>query len=164
MADPRMEAGFLADIRTALVTVLQDVGGIGVVHGFERYANDLGKLKAHYLWTNPATNEPEIRGWFLRRLSTAEGEGQRVVGWRVQGYLSLEDGAASELEFDALIERIGEAFRDRETLIEHVFLNSANGDVDGLQVDESGPVIFAGVLCHGAQLRLVTRYDIDGWW
>lgn len=149
-------------IRAAIVAVLTAVPNIGVVHAYERYASDLSGLRQHY-WSAPHN---QVRGWYVRRpMSTEQGNvferSVEVIRWRVVGVMSLADASASELTFDALIESIRDAVRADETLGGAVDQCSLPGGTEeaGIQLDDCGPAMFAGVLCHVARLGLNTvRY------
>jgi hypothetical protein len=83
--------------------------------------------------------------------------------WRISGFMSLEDSSASEIVFDNLVEAVCDAFRSDETLgglIAGTVMDSPN--VAGIQVEDSGPVMFAGVLCHSARLVLYTWHIQKG--
>lgn len=145
----------LAIIRAAIVAKIETVAGIGRVHGYERYAVQQEAMRQLYL------DGEAVDGWFVRRVQTIERGG--AIGryledhrWVVRGFRSLVDAEASELAFDATIEDMRDAFRADETL-GGVIDSTLVGDLAGLQVDDSGPVMFAGVLCHAAQLTLWTR-------
>lgn len=151
----------LAAVRTAIVARLNTVTDIGAVHAYERYASDLKKLATLYSY------QGAIRGWFVRRPVTHESGNilsrtVEVVRWRIQGVMSLEDANASELTFDALIESVRDAFAQDETLGGTVDQCSEPGNEDGescIQLDDAGPVMFGGVLCHACRLGLTTvRY------
>ena len=154
----------VADVRTAIVARLNTVAGIGVVQPYERYAADLSRLKA--LYTPPG--EQAVRGWFVRRPITRESGNIlgrstiEVIRWRIQGFAQLDDAAQSELSFDALIESVRNAFAQDETLGGTVHQCSEPGNDDGescIQLEDAGPVMFGGVLCHAARLALTTvRY------
>lgn len=147
-------------IRTAIVTRLEAVAGIGVVQPYERYAKDLARLRELYVY------QSQVRGWFVRRAGwreTAQAGELRTVDtrWQIRGYLSLDDDGASELAFDALVHLIHEAFRADDTLggiVDSLWTDQAAG----VQGDDLGPVMFAGVLCHGARLSLTTRHHEIG--
>ena len=150
----------LAAIRAAIKTKLSSVTDVGVVHDYERYATREAEFRSLYEWPSPGGGQ--IRGWNFRRLSTRETSpaiGRYVVdhGWVIRGYLSLDDSAATEKTFDDLVEAIRDAFRADETLGGVVAATVVDGDA-GAQVPDSGPVIFAGVLCHSARLQLTTRH------
>lgn len=144
--------------RAAIVAKLQALA-IGVVHDHEPYVADLAGLKA--LYQDP--DGGRLNGWYVRRVATRElasaiGRFVEIVSWQIRGYRALAEAEASELAFDAQIEAIRDAFRHDETLGGAVH-DTAEGDVGGaagIQLEESGPVLFAGVLCHAARLRLTT--------
>ncbi|MBH03977.1 MAG: hypothetical protein CMP08_07620 [Xanthomonadales bacterium] len=152
----------IATIRSTITETLQGIPAIGRVHDYERYASAKADLKALYEY------EGQIRGWFVRRAGAAETMPDTRLGrtavdnrWQIRGYMSLADAEASERAFDALVATIQAAFRTDETLggvVNTTFFQ----DRAGIQVDDLGPVLFAGVLCHGARLSLRTRHWITG--
>ncbi len=152
----------LEAIRAAIVAVLQRVPDIGRVHDFERYAANLNDLKAIYVAT--IDGQEQLRGWFVRRLTTTEitpalGIYDDTHAWEIRGYMALADGAQSEKIFDGLIEAIRAAFRQDENL-GGVVDTTITPQGEGLALVESGPVLFAGVLCHAARLRLMTKSSV----
>jgi hypothetical protein len=145
-------------IREAIAARLEAVPDIGIVHRYERYANQAGALAKHYQWQN------QLRGWFVRRVAVAETPTSQLGGtriedttWMIRGYMALSDEAQSELVFDGLIEALRDAFRDDDTLGGTVASCWVRNGPAGVQMDDAGPVLFGGVLCHSARLRLVTR-------
>lgn len=101
----------------------------------------------------------------MTRISSAEYDKVQArsieqLQWRIQGVMALDDAAASELAMDGLIEALRDAFRDNDTLGDTVATCILPDDSEaGLQQDDGGPVMFAGVLCHGVRLHLNTlRY------
>ena len=141
-------------VRSAIVTTLSSIPGIGQVHAYERYAQNDAGMKLFY-----GNADGQLRGWFVRRKTikeTRQGGAKELVSWQIRGYMSLSDATQSEILFDDLIDSIRAAFRANRTL---------NGTVrviiydegDGLQVQDTGPVLFAGVLCHAATLVLSTE-------
>jgi len=74
--------------------------------------------------------------------------------------MSLDDADSTELTFDTLIESIRDAFRDDDSLGGLIFSTVIDNKSNqaGVQVDETAPVLFAGVLCHSARLSLTTRH------
>ncbi len=155
----------VAAIRTAIVTRLNSVASIGVVHDRERYAADQSKLKSLY-WSAPLNR---LQGWYVRRQQTSEvGEIRQTsveqIRWRLVGFMAFDDATSSEIAFDALIERVRDAFRVDDTLGGSVAQCSIPVDGGGagesaIQLDDCGPAMFAGVLCHVARLGLNTiRY------
>jgi hypothetical protein len=146
-------------IRDAIKNVMLGVADVGVVHTYERYSNSLDVLKVLYV------SNGQLRGWYIRLLKTQRASPSRgrtaiLHTWRIRGFMALDDAATSELTFDALIESLQEAFNAHETLDGLVGATSfPDQHVDGLQRDDSGPVMFAGVLCHSAVLTLNTLHN-----
>jgi hypothetical protein len=145
--------------RAAIVANLESIADIGRVHDHEPYAADLQTLQAFYLAT--IAGVPQLRGWYVRRTATKEtsralGRYEELVSWKIQGFLALNEAARSEFAFDTLLEAIRDAFRSDETLSGTV-VTTVTDEGAGVQVAMSGPVMFAGVLCHGATLTLATK-------
>ncbi len=149
----------LDTIRSAIVAKLEAVSGIGLVHGYERYARKQSDFRAFY------EDGDKVLGWFIRRRATRETEETNlrntvVHTWDIRGYMSLQDAEATELAFDLLIESVRAAFRDDITIGGAVDTTVIDGKV-GLQLEDSGPVMFSGILCHGARLSLMTENGVD---
>lgn len=146
----------LATIRAAIKSKLEGVTGIGQVHDYERYSKNTGDFKTFYLDTN------KILGWHIRRLSNKQtrpylGRWVIVNEWRLRGFRSLDDSAATEKTFDDLIEAITTAFKADDTLggvIDTMVLDNGTG----ISLLKSQPVMLAGILCHAAELQLFTRH------
>lgn len=147
-------------IRAALMTLLQTVPGIGRVHNYERFSKSPQDFQKLYQDGN------DILGWYVRRQSYRElpftSTRNRVrTRWVLQGFAGLVDGKATELAFDNLIDAIAEAVRARPVLYDAEgkgLCHTVTDDGAGLQLEESGPVMFAGVLCHGARFGLTTEH------
>lgn len=144
--------------RIAIVDMLEAVAGIGIVHPEEPYAKTQAAFQAAYQWEQPDGSK-QLRGWFLRRTGTSEvtlgvGRVLNSFNWRIQGFMALQT-PGSGIEFDELVESIRKAFRNDETLGGVAQPGPLNKPT-GVQVVDSSPVMFAGVLCHGAALQLQT--------
>ncbi len=144
------------EIRNAISATLTGVAGIGTVQSYERFARKQADLSNLYV------SDGQLRGWLIRRLrrpATFTAVGRRTIdtGWQLRGYMSLDDSAASELAFDDLIDAAIDAFIADADLGGTVATTNV-GDKIGLQLDQSGPVMFAGVLCHEARLTLTSRH------
>lgn len=145
-------------IRDAIKAKIITVANVGTVHTYERYAANLATLKALYL------TGTRLLGWHIRlqrtqRSSEMRGRVAIVHTWLVRGFMSMDDADTTELTFDALVEALQNAFAADETLggvVSQSVLE--DGSVAGLQRDDSGPVMFCGVLCHSAKLRLPTLH------
>lgn len=136
-----------AAIRDAIVTILQGVSGVENVYGYERYSADLSGLRALYNGTGT------LHGWNVTRERTpatyrTNTQTERRHRFILRGYYALDDAAASEQTFQELVEAIEAVFRDADTL-------AGTAEVAGpLQVERVVPVMFAGVLCHHAELSI----------
>ncbi len=156
-------------VRGAIAARLETVTATGPIHRYERYAAREADLKVLYA----AAGEP-LRGWYVRRTGAARyryGETDRVrvvTHWRLVALCALDDAAQSEIGFDGMLDAVLDAFRADETLdgaTSHLFAGpgeSRTGDTWGPQLEDSGPVMFAGVLCHRAQLALTTTHYEEG--
>ncbi len=151
-------------IRAAIAARLLTVQGLGVLHLYERYAVKAAAFASLFMWQPPAPGAAkELRGWFIRRLARRVAEethtsDQVFIDWQIRGFLAIRDGEASELEMDAVTDRIIAAIKADLSL---------GGLLDGLpppprsvgaQLAESGPFMFAGVLCHGVRLNWTTAH------
>lgn len=146
-------------IRDQIVAKLTTVAGIGLVHRFQRYATKQSDFKALY------ESGGKVLGWFVRRVSVTEREdvssyNREVTRWRIEGVMSLDDAAETEIAFDNLIDAARDAFRADETLGGVVETTVVDGQA-GLQLEDSGPAMFAGVLCHHARLSLATVGSVE---
>lgn len=149
----------LATIRAAIEATLTGVAGIGAVHDYERYAKTNAELAALY------TSGGRLHGWHFYREAAAEedlnnGEVRRLHRWKIRGFMSLDDADATGIVFDDLVEAIATAFRTDPTLGGACLANK-NLDQEfgpsGIQVESITPVMFANVLCHRAELSLITE-------
>lgn len=143
-------------LRTAIVARLQTVADVGAVFDYERYAKDDAAFRALY-----ATGDC-LLGWHVRRVARKEtgAFNEVLTTWEIRGFMGLEDASASELLFDTLIDRIADAWRADPTLSRLVLYPKDDAGAVPELVD-AGPAMFAGVLCHSARLRLVTRHVLD---
>lgn len=147
----------LTQIRDAIAAKMATVADIGKVHKYERFAKGEKDFRLLY------EHQGQIRGWNIRRLTRAEnsqvmGESNVINRWQIRGFMSMSDADASELVFDGLVEGLCAAFRADETLGGLIMSTviPTMGNLAGLQEEDSGPVMFAGVLCHSARLILHT--------
>lgn len=148
--------------RAAIVATLQAVPDIGIVHDRERYAANLADLKQLYF----SAPHNQVRGWFVRRMSVRETGVMRPVWldvetWRIQGFVAWDDVAGGELVLEELVEAARDQFRLDSTLGGVVAATGllGRGNERGLQLEDFGPVMFCGVLCHGARLSLTTTTE-----
>lgn len=150
-------AQILAQHRLAIVALMESVPGIGVVHPEEPYARTQSAFQAAYMADVDGSGAQQLRGWYVHRVTTREtspsvGRWVNVHTWRLQGFMALAT-PGSGLEWDALVEAVREAFRQDLTL---GGISQPLDRTQGVQVVANTPVMFAGVLCHSAQLQLQT--------
>lgn len=150
----------LTTIRSAIMAKLQSIPEIGRVHDHERFARGEKEFREMY------ESGGRILGWHLRRVSTRQvslcmddpGITSETHTWEIRGFMALSDAAdasASEIVLDELIEAIRETFREDDTL-GGVVTTCVTEAGAGVQLEDSGPVMFAGVLCHSARMALRT--------
>lgn len=153
----------LAQIREAIRARVAAVADIGKVNDYERYADQMSALKT--LYVAAISGADQLRGWHIRRVRKVETyiDLDRWVvlnHWQIRGFMALDDSAGSEKTFDNLVEAVCDTFDTTPILVAEP--NYAEVILDeeaaGVQVPESGPVMFAGVLCHSARLTLATRH------
>lgn len=163
-----MSAATLETIRAAIGAHLLAVPSIGVVHPYERYVKTEKGLADKYMWQPPAPGAArELRGWYIRR--TGEGyfadthtKDEVRIDWTIRGFMALRDDAASELEFDLLIQAVRNRLLRDVTLGGLLDVEVVPGEALGPQLVESSPYMFAGVLCHGARFAWTTKFNTQG--
>lgn len=153
----------LETIITQIKSILQGVAGIGVVHDYERNAND--KTTFLSLFTIAAGQLKNINGWTIIRRNTEETlqsscalTGRRVINKHtivIRGYCGFQDDAASEKTFRVLVENIRTALRGNYTL---------NGSVQRHDFPQS-PVnetrMMAGTyLVHYCEIELTVQEEL----
>jgi len=155
----------LETIRAAIGERMKTVADIGVVHPYERYAKTEKDFQSLYLWKpDPEIEAHEMRGWFIRRVSRREIEktATRTLvahDWQIAGFMALQDGRATELLMDNLVEQLCAAFRVDLTLDGLVEDRPVALDApSGLQLVDSAPYMLGGVLCHGVKLTFTTSH------
>lgn len=150
----------LDTIRAAIVERLAAVPGVGKVHEYQRFAAQEAPFRALFNYLDPASGAGRLLGWDVHRQATLERRDdfvhEEVLTWRLRGFMAIADAEASEHLFDTLIEAVRAAFRVDHNLAGAVASTDYN-DFCGLQLDDSGPAMFAGVLCHAATFTLYTR-------
>jgi hypothetical protein len=145
--------------RAAVFATLAAVPDIGIVYQYERFATAIDRLRAFYY----SPTHAQLRGWFIRRVQIADVsvvKPRRTVMERFQlrGFMALDDDAGSELLMQALVDAIRDTFRADPTLGGTISKQGAlsPGAEQGVRLDDFGPVMFGGVLCHGVRLSLTT--------
>ena len=144
------------EIRNAIAEKIAAVPNIGRVHTFERFSASEKGFRALY------ESVGRVLGWNVRRVAKKvrreNGMWVHIHTWGIKGFSGIDDAAESELVFDRLVEAVGEAFRS-DVNLGGIVESTEDGETSGIQVEDSGPVMFSGVLCHSARLKLVTRHS-----
>ncbi len=147
-------------IRARIKTVIESVANTGPVHNRERYIPNWDELKT--LFSVTIENVVILRGWMisLRRVTqsveTFQGSGDAETTavtyiYRLRGFASLIDANSSEITFAALVLAISKAIQEDATLDQYVWERETPA-VAGIEL---GEMMFAGVLCHSAEITLV---------
>lgn len=147
----------ITQIRDAIKAKIQTVANTGIVNRYERYAPREADFKTMFV------SAGQVRGWTIRHVSQRNLRpygGRRIIDhrWSIRAYMALDDSTESEVAFDTLMEAVIDAFDADESLggLIDTSIDEATSE-GGLQLEDSGPVMFAGVLCHGARFRFFTR-------
>lgn len=146
-------------VRDAIQARLAAIPNIGVVHHYERYVEDLDKFREAFMVGK------RVRGGYLTRTRTREqfqstSHNDETHVWRFNYYVGWLEAENSARGFEILVEAIRDAFRDDETLGGVVDTTNIDG-LAGIQLDDAGPVMFAGLLCHGARFSMQSRNTVE---
>lgn len=154
-----MPAPTHVQIRDAIKAKITALATPAQIHTFEAYSAQLGDLRLLYV-INGQLIGGHIRLVGTRRTAPHVGRWNIRHKWRLTFYMAIDQAAESELAFDTWIEAIAEAFRLDQTLGGLLFSTTPedSAGTDGLQLDDSGPVMFAGVLAHSAKCTLHTTH------
>jgi hypothetical protein len=143
-----------------LAALLASVPAIGIVHDEEPFARSQAEFQAKYLY-EVAPGVQQLRGWYIARDGVREqqlglGRVMNTHTWRIQGFMALDSDQGSGKAFEGLIEAFRKAFRNDPVLGGAAEMGPV-GQPSGVQVSQSGPVMFVGVLCHSARLTVQTH-------
>jgi hypothetical protein len=151
-----------ATIRARIKLVIESIPNSGQVHDYERWMSDWNELVK--LFVTQVNGQDLLLGWSI----TLENVSNRVVGfqgagtdgtvgvtytYRVRGFMGLSDADQSEKAFTSLVLQIAHALEDDPVLNSKIF-DSAEPIVAEVRIE---PKMFAGVLCHSAELRLTPQ-------
>ena len=145
-------------MRDAIYNTVSGVAGTGIVHKFQRFATQESKLRELYI------SNGKLRGWHISRpargLIRTDFERRFDLSdtWLLRGFLALADGNESELEFDTVLDNLHAALLADPTLggrVEYTAVSSLSANIQ-----DAGPVMFAGVLCHSAKIVFNIQYRV----
>ncbi len=148
-----------ADVRAAFKALIATVTGIGKVHDYRRHTTFWDEFYARH------KSSGQLNNWEITREAAAQEiiAVQNAVGTEpyfhdthtlvLEGHMSLDDAAASEKAFQALVDAIVEKIRKNNRLGTAVLLP------ESIQVPVIGHRTFGGVLAHFARMtfRAVER-------
>lgn len=147
-------------IRARIKTNLEGVSSLGFVYDYLRWTKDWTSFLSLFKISET------VNGVMFHREQTFEkvltpGEYLRNHMYKFYFFYSLDDSAASELTFQGIIEDICDAFRNDPTLNATCETNDPQiGPMTGktgMQVDKIDNRLFGSVLCHYAELSLLTQ-------
>ncbi len=137
-------------ILAKIKTYMSEITNIGNVHDYVRWHKDWPTMLTLFKSTTPAN---QIRFWDISRVKTPEvnkvsKENARVHTFRLRGFMSLDDSAATEKTFQDLIEAVCMKFRNKPTF---------EGDavnVSPVQVESVSHAMVGEVLCHSVECTI----------
>ena len=171
-------------IRKSMAARMRRLPGMGIVHEYERFSKQESAFRELYI-RDGALLGWHIRRVSLRETEFSSQFNRVRVKWQIRGLAALVDSAASELVLDNLVDALRDDFRrfpvlpltcaalealapetDPEDMYSQImafgaesgFCRLTTDEGAGLQIDDSGPVMFAGVLCHSVRLGLTTEH------
>ncbi len=140
--------------------MVESVNNAGPVHNRERYIPNWDELKT--LFSVTIAGVTTLRGWMIslrrmtQKIETFQGSGDEGTTsvnyvYRLRGFTSLIDADSSEITFAALVLAISKAIQEDATLDQYVWERETPA-VAGIEL---GEMMFAGVLCHSAEITLM---------
>jgi len=139
-----------ATIRAAILAALDTVSNIGVTEDYLRWAAEYNDLLA--LFKVSIGGVDQVRAWLVSLVSISDDwqdfsrSRLRTYRFRVDGYLGLDDSAATEKTFVALTEAVCEALADAYPLAADYSCSAATATIDH--------VLFGGIMCHHAAITI----------
>lgn len=139
-----------ADIKAKL----ESIPGTGIIHSYERQVVDMAKFIALF---KDATGK--ICGWEITRKAVPEhfrGVVNRNHQMIIQGYMGLQDQAASAVTFQDMCDDICDLFRaaDAPDGATYQYRNSEEPDKTPPQIELINDRMFGNVLCHHAVISI----------
>ena len=147
----------------AILTILQAVSGLANVFKRSRWTNKPDIFKK--LFGEDVGRNKRVNTWMVGRETVREAGA--LEQWRyisahlfvIRGYLSFKDEDATELEFNAMIDKIRKGLRANQTI-----WDSCSETVEEVvQVRHIGYEFFGEVFCHYCELVLeVEEHETQG--
>jgi len=138
-------------------SILEGVTNIGQVHDYVRWNKDWPDLKTLFKVTSPTT---QLRFWDITRKSSTEVTGatrtnERTHTFRIRGFITLDDSAATEKTFQNLVEDVATAFRNKPTL------NGYALNVEPLQINNIDHAMVGDCLCHMCESEISIQEEVQ---
>jgi hypothetical protein len=148
----------LADIITAVETILSGVTGVGNVYSYRRWAADDASF------ANLFVNNGIILAWTITRESTETDDFEQgshdhhaII---IRGWMGVKDLANTEATFQALVETVRAAFHTNRTFY---LANVENAEwSERMKVRKVDYVKYGQYLCHYAELELKVTDVVAG--
>lgn len=143
-------------VRTAIYNALDGIANHGMIYDYTRWVADYTAFLTLFKTTIGGVDQ--IRGWMISLAEINQEQNDftgaiwRTYTYRVNGYMGLDDSAATEKTFVALVETLVNAIDDDATLEAYLYHPPANVLIDTWN--------FAGVLCHHAQITQIVREEV----
>lgn len=143
-----------AATRARINTVVSAVSGIANVNDYERHTADWSAMLDLF-----KTSADKWHGWTISCSSITQEHMEisadnilRTYTYKVRGYYAFDDSAGSEKVFMVIVEDVVEALDADSTLHGTGYLG-----VDPADLTTYEPRLFAGVLCHYAEITQEVR-------
>jgi hypothetical protein len=148
-------------IRAAVYAAVNGVTNKGVCYDYERWANTWPAFLALFKTTISGT--AQIRGWevgYRGHASRRDPQFARQVihdhRFIVQGYMGLDDSAATEKTFATLAEAVVAAIDASSTLHSGAYTLTGPASIDAHE-----PRMFSDTLCHYALISLTVSEQVS---
>jgi len=149
-----MNSSYADDILPAIMTILEAVDGIGKTYSYPQHAAFIERQKELFL-----TDEGKFHVWWPHRVSWEARGGLSAQVFRrhlieITGHYALSNSEESEKEFQNVIDNVANAFDTvsnfslGDTVDQHLMAQMEKSDV-----------MFAGVLCHKAIIRITAEEE-----
>ena len=151
-----------AAVRAEVKTILDAVTGVGKVHDYLRHSTTWTEIFSRHKDGGKINDWEITRESATQELIAIQGAGGTEPFYHdthavaILGRISVDDSAASEKTFQALIDTVVAAFRVKPRLNNVVLLP------ESLQVPQIGHEMFGGVLVHFARLTFQAVERVGG--
>jgi len=141
-------------IRAALATLLNSVD-LGVFYEKERFSKNTRDMATLY---GEQINGGYIRLISRKRINNYDDRHVITLRYQIVYLLSFIDENDSQLTFEDNLEFFDDAFMASDEIEPTTQASHRTDEGAGLSVDDTQPVMFAGVLCHRALMNLTVEY------